>query len=120
MQGLRSSETGREELFDVLSARRWQRFLHLRLPTSMPYVFAGLKAAAASAVLGAIIAEWTGGGGTRGLGQMMTNALFGFNVPQTWLTILTSAVLAVGAYAVVAVVERLVVRWDHGDLDVGN
>lgn len=119
VQGLRSTETGREELFDVLSARRWQRFLHLRLPTSMPYVFAGLKAAAASAVLGAIIAEWTGGGGTRGLGQMMTNALFGFNVPQTWLTIVTSAVLAVSAYAFVAVVERIVVRWDHGDLDVG-
>jgi ABC-type nitrate/sulfonate/bicarbonate transport system permease component len=84
----------------------------------LPYLFAGLKAAAASAVLGAIIAEWSGGGGTRGLGQMMTNALFGFNVPRTWLTITTAAVLAVGAYAIVAVAERLVVRWDHGTTGV--
>lgn len=114
VQGFGTRDAGRDELFVVLSARGWQRFALLTLPSSLPYVFAGLKAAAASAVLGAIIAEWSGGGGTRGLGQMMTNALFGFNVAQTWLTITTAAVLAVGAYAVVASVERLIVRWDHG------
>lgn len=113
LQGLRAGDPRAEELFDQLAARPWQRFARLRLPTSLPYAFAGLKAAAASAVLGAIIAEWSGGGGTRGLGQMMTNALFGFNVPQTWLTIVTAAVLAVGSYVVVAAIERLVVRWDH-------
>lgn len=113
LQGLRAGDARAEELFDQLAARPWQRFLRLRLPTSLPYAFAGLKAAAASAVLGAIIAEWSGGGGTRGLGQMMTNALFGFNVAQTWLTIVTAAVLAVGSYVVVAAIERLVVRWDH-------
>ena len=120
VQGLRSTDMRTEDLFDALSARRWQRFLYLRLPTSLPFVFAGLKAAAASSVLGAIIAEWTGGGGTRGLGQMMTNALFGFNVPQTWLTIVTAAALAIGAFAVVASVERIAIRWDHGGIDVGG
>lgn len=114
VQGFGTRDDGRDELFVVLSARGWQRFVHLTLPSSLPYVFAGLKAAAASAVLGAIIAEWSGGGGTRGLGQMMTNALFGFNVAQTWLTITTAAVLAVGAYALIASAERLIVRWDHG------
>ncbi len=113
VQGFGARDSGREELFLVLSAGTWQRFTSLTLPSSLPYVFAGLKAAAASAVLGAIIAEWSGGGGTRGLGQMMTNALFGFNVPRTWLTIATAAFLAVGAYAIVATAERLVVRWDH-------
>ncbi len=115
LQGFRATDAKAEELFLHLAARPWQRFLRLRLPSSLPYAFAGLKAAAASAVLGAIIAEWSGGGGTRGLGQMMTNALFGFNVAQTWLTIATAAVLAVGSYAVVAVIERAVVRWDHAE-----
>lgn len=113
LQGLRATNVGSEELFDTLSARRWQRFVFLGFPTALPFVFAGLKAAAASSILGAIIAEWSGGGGTRGLGQMMTNALFGFNVPQTWLTILTAAALAVAAYGAIAVAERLIVRWDH-------
>lgn len=119
IQGFGIRDSGRDELFVVLSARGWQRFLRLTFPSSLPYVFAGLKAAAASCVLGAIIAEWSGGGGTRGLGQMMTNALFGFNVAQTWLTILTAAGLAMGAYAIVAITERVVVRWDHGTTGVG-
>lgn len=120
VQGFRATDAQAEELFDVLSARRWQRFVRLSLPSSLPYVFAGLKAAAAAAVLGAIIAEWTGGGGNRGLGQMMVNALFAFNVAQTWLTILTAALLAVGFYLVIAVLERVVVRWEHDVVDVGT
>jgi len=80
-------------------------------------ILAGLKAAAAGAVLGAVIAEWTGGGGTRGLGQLMTNALFGFNVALTWLTILATAAFSVVAYAAIALVERVVVRWDA---DIGE
>ena len=119
IQGFTSTNVGHQELFAVMSARGWQQFLHLAMPSSMPFVFAGLKAAAASAILGSIIAEWSGGGGTRGLGQMMTNALFGFNVPQTWLTILTAAALSVGAYGIVAIIERVVVRWDHDHVEAG-
>jgi ABC-type nitrate/sulfonate/bicarbonate transport system permease component len=117
VQGLRATDARAEELFVQLAARPAQRFRLLALPSSLPYVFAGLKAAAAAAVLGAIIAEWSGGGGTRGLGQMMTNALFGFNVAQTWLTILAAALLAVGFYATASIVERLVVRWEHDLVD---
>ncbi len=112
IQGLSRTDRNTDELFLQLAATRRQRFLRLSLPRSLPFVFAGLKAAAAAAVLGAVIAEWTGGGGTRGLGQLMTNALFGFNVALTWLTILATAAFSVVAYAAIAVVERVVVRWD--------
>lgn len=112
IQGLSLRDRSMDELFHQLASSRWQRFLRLSLPRSLPFVFAGLKAAAAAAVLGAVIAEWTGGGGTRGLGQLMTNALFGFNVALTWLTILTTAALSIVAYAAIAVLERIVVRWD--------
>ena len=112
IQGLSLRDNAMDELFHQLASSRWQRLVRLSIPRSLPFVFAGLKAAAAAAVLGAVIAEWTGGGGTRGLGQLMTNALFGFNVALTWLTILTTAALSVVAYLVIAIIERLVVRWD--------
>ena len=112
IQGLSLRDNDMDELFHQLASSRWQRLVRLSIPRSLPFVFAGLKAAAAAAVLGAVIAEWTGGGGTRGLGQLMTNALFGFNVALTWLTILTTAALSVVAYLVIAIIERLVVRWD--------
>ena len=118
IQGLGRVDERTDELFHQLAASRTQRFLRLSLPRSLPFVFAGLKAAAAASVLGAVIAEWTGGGGTRGLGQMMTNALFGFNVPLTWLTILTTAALSIVAYAVIALLERVVVRWEADAAEV--
>lgn len=112
IQGLGQTDDRTDELFHQLAARPHQRLLRLRVPRALPFVFAGLKAGAASAVLGAVIAEWTGGGGTRGLGQLMVNALFGFNVALTWLTIVTAVVLSLASYAIVAGLERIVIRWD--------
>jgi len=42
---------------------------------------------------------------------MMTFALFSFDVPQVWLTMLTSAAMAVGSFAVVALAEQVCVSW---------
>jgi len=109
IQGFKAPDAGSQELFQLLSADRWQVFCHLQWPAALPYLFAGLKAAAASAVLGAIISEWTGA--DRGLGMMMTFALFSFDVPQVWLTMLTSAAMAVGSFAVVALAEQVCVSW---------
>lgn len=115
IQGLGPRDERTDELFLQLAARPHQEFFRLRLPRSLPFVFAGLKAAAASAILGAVIAEWTGGGGTRGLGQLMVNALFGFNVALTWLTILTAAALSMACYGAVALLEKVVIRWEPDD-----
>ena len=69
--------------------------------------------------LGALIAEWVSA--ERGLGIMMIYALFSFDVPLVWLTIVAVCVLAMLGYALVAVAERLVIRWDTGGrLDSGG
>ena len=110
IQGLEVAQNNKSftELFTVLSATNRQRFTRQLVPNSTPYILAGLKAASASAVLGAIIAEWTGA--ERGLGVMMIFALFSINVPRVWLTILASVALSIGAYALVAVLEKAVLR----------
>ena len=72
-------------------------------PTSSP----ALKIAAPLSILGALIAEWVSA--DRGLGIMMTYALFSFDVPLAWLTILAVCAIAMAAYGAVALVERLVV-----------
>jgi sulfonate transport system permease protein len=114
IQGLNVAQNDRSstELFTVLSATKPQRFSRQLVPSSIPYIFAGLKAASASAVLGAIIAEWTGA--DRGLGVMMIFSLFSINVPRVWLTIIASAVLAIGAYGLVALVEKVVLAAKPG------
>jgi len=112
IQGFKAVDRNAAELFHVLSARRWQKLTKLALPVALPYLFAALKIAAPLAILGALIAEWVNA--DRGLGIMMVYALFSFNVPLVWLTIVAVSALAVSAYGIVALAERLVIRWQPG------
>lgn len=109
VQGLKASDRNARELFHVLAASRWQRLRLLALPSSLPYIFAALKIAAPLALLGALIAEWMGA--ERGLGAMIIYALFSFNVPVVWLTILTVCAISALAYGLIALIESRVVTW---------
>lgn len=111
VQGFGSVDAGRDEMVQQLAASRTQRFRFLVLPESLPYVFAGLKVAAASAVLGAVIAEWSGA--DRGLGLAMISALSGYNPPGVWLTIVAATTLTLLLYGGVGVIEKLTVRWEY-------
>jgi ABC-type nitrate/sulfonate/bicarbonate transport system permease component len=111
IQGFRAVDPGRDELLSQLAASTYQRFRFLVLPESLPYVFAGLKVGAASAVLGAIISEWSGA--TQGLGVAMITALSGYNPPGVWLTIVASSALTAALYLAVGVLERLTIRWEY-------
>jgi ABC-type nitrate/sulfonate/bicarbonate transport system permease component len=107
VQGFKAIDRNVSELFHILAATRWQRLRKLAIPSALPYLFSALKIAAPLAVLGALIAEWVSA--DRGLGIMMIYALFSFNVPLAWLTILAVCSLAMGGYGLVAIVERIVV-----------
>lgn len=117
-QGFRVSDVRTQELFHVMAASRWKRFWLLALPNALPFIFSGLKVAAAGAVLGAIVSEWVGA--ERGLGVMMVYALFAFNVAQVWLTILVSIAVAIVAFFVVHVVEKIVLTWTPAYSSVGE
>jgi ABC-type nitrate/sulfonate/bicarbonate transport system permease component len=106
LQGWRAVEKNSTELMHMLAASRFQRFRFLELPTALPFILSGLKISAASAVLGAIVAEWTGA--ERGLGMFMAYALFSFDVPNVWLAVVVCIAAALTSYGVVALLERLV------------
>jgi ABC-type nitrate/sulfonate/bicarbonate transport system permease component len=83
----------------------------LVLPSALPYLFAGLKIAAPSAILGTVTAEWAGA--DRGLGAMMLYALFSYDTVKVWLSVVATCVLAASAYGFVALIERYVVFWNR-------
>lgn len=111
LRGLRAADPRTLELLHVLAASRWQRLRHAVLPAGLRTLFGGLKIGAAGAVLGAVIAEWTGA--ERGLGLMMSYALFSFQVPRVWLGMLAAAAIAVAAFGAVRLVERRALAWDR-------
>jgi ABC-type nitrate/sulfonate/bicarbonate transport system permease component len=105
IQGLGATSRGSRELFTVLAASPWQRFRMLALPSALPYLFLGAKIAAPLAVLGALIAEWTGA--EQGLGVYMINAMFSLNVGRLWASVVVACALSMAAYGWIALAEML-------------
>ncbi len=111
MQGLQAADARQREMMHVLSASRVQMLRFLLVPSALPYLFAGLKIAAPSAVLGAITAEWAGA--DRGVGAMMLYALFSYDTPKVWLSVFLTCFLAASGFGIWALIERLVVSWQQ-------
>jgi ABC-type nitrate/sulfonate/bicarbonate transport system permease component len=111
IQGLQAADPRQRELMHVLSASSTQTLRFLLVPSALPYLFAGFKIAAPSAVLGAITAEWAGA--DRGVGAMMLYALFSYDTPKVWLSVFLTCFLAGGGYALWSLVERFVVFWNR-------
>ena len=79
LSGLQRTDETLVDLFRSWNASGWEFFVHLRLPNSMPYLFAALKISAPLALIGAVVAEWTGASG--GLGRVMWLAYSNLNLP---------------------------------------
>jgi NitT/TauT family transport system permease protein len=111
IQGLRAADTRQRELMHVLYASRLQTLRYLLIPSALPYLFAGLKIAAPSAVLGTITAEWAGA--DRGVGAMMLYALFSYDTPKVWLSVALTCLLAGTGFGLWAAIERVAIYWRH-------
>jgi NitT/TauT family transport system permease protein len=115
MQGLQAVDARQRELMHVLSASPTQTLRYVLVPGALPYLFAGFKIAAPAAVLGAITAEWAGA--DQGIGAMMLYALFSYDTPKVWLSVLLTCLLAAAGYGLWAAIEHVVVYWKQ-DVDL--
>ncbi len=99
------------ELFRSMKATRLDIFRMVKLPLALPSFFSGLKIAASYSVMGAVIGEWLGA--KEGLGMYMTIAQRSFQVDRVFAAILTITVLSAALFALVALIERLVIPWNR-------
>ena len=109
VQGLKSASPAMLDLMRVLSASNSEIFWKVRLPASLPFLFAALKIAATSSVMGAIVAEWIGS--SYGLGALIIEATYNFRSPLLYATVVIAATLAVVLFFVVSIAEKKVIRW---------
>ncbi len=108
LRGLQSATGNEEELFRMLSATRFETFLRLHLPRSLPMLFSSLRIATATAVIGAIVGEWIGA--DKGLGALIIQATFNYQSDKLYAAIVASSSLSIALFALVAIVERRVMR----------
>jgi len=109
VQGLQSTSPAMLDLMRVLSASQAEIFWKVRLPASLPFLFAALKIAATSCVMGAIVAEWIGS--SYGLGALIIDATYNFRSPLLYATVVVAATLAVILFFAVSLLEKNIVRW---------
>lgn len=109
VKGLRSPDAMQLDLLSTYSATGWQSFAKLRLPASVPYLFASLKVAIAAALVGAIVGELPTGA-VEGLGaRMLVASQFGQPLLM-WASLFAAAIVAGVLIIAVGGVERAAVR----------
>lgn len=109
IDGLRAVDPRMLRMLRTMRASPWQRFRHARLPAALPYVFSGLKIAAALAVIGAVFAEWVGA--SEGLGHLILVLNNATNTPAMFAVIFLLALIGIVLFAIVALVQRLLLPW---------
>jgi NitT/TauT family transport system permease protein len=97
------------ELVRSMSRSRWVLFWKIRLPYSLPYLFAGCKIAIPLAVIGAIVGEFISG--RSGLGYLVLSANNYFNTPMAFTALLYLVLMSLALYGMVIVAEKLIVPW---------
>ena len=98
------------ELMRSYAATERQVFLKLRLPYSLPFVFAALRACTTLAMIGAVVSEFFGGP-VKSLGVYIKSTASLFQTREAWSAILVACALGLLFYGAVALLERLTMPW---------
>ncbi len=109
LSGLQRIDNAYLDLFRSWQANRIEIFRFLRLPFALPYLFAALKISAPLALVGAVVAEWTGASG--GLGRTMWLAYSNLNLPYLFAAILILSAAGMGLYRLLSFLEQRAVFW---------
>lgn len=93
-------------LMRSVGATRNQILLRAQLPTSLPYLFAGLRIAVTFSVIGAVVAEFSAA--NKGLGYLISYESTQLDTPKVFAALLLISLVGLVFYYAVSGLERLV------------
>lgn len=109
MVGLRAVNPGALDFFRSLHASRAETYFKLRLPSSLPYLFAAFRISIPLSVIGAVVGEWFSG--DRGLGSVIIVAHSNLDMPTLFSAILVLAFIGITLTIITAYIERKMLFW---------
>jgi ABC-type nitrate/sulfonate/bicarbonate transport system permease component len=113
VDGLRSVDLDAVNLLRTMGASRWQIFVKVQVPTSLPFLFSGLRVAMAVSVIGAVIGEWVGS--SQGLGYLMIRSKPQFLTERVFAAVVLLSVMGVALFVLVGMIEKLAIPWWHNE-----
>jgi len=109
VKGLRSPDKIDTDLLHTYNATNAQKFWKLRLPTSMPFLFASLKVGISASLVGAIVGELPTGA-VRGLGaRLLAGSYYGQTI-QIWSALMMAAIVAAALVGILALLQKLMLK----------
>lgn len=108
--GLRSPDPERVNLMRSLNASEWQIFYMLRIPSALPFIFAGLEVAIVLALIGAIVAEFVGA--EYGLGMLIQAMTTTADVAGQFSILLVLSLMGLALNRIVKLVGNRVLFWE--------
>jgi NitT/TauT family transport system permease protein len=113
--GLNSADRNLLALFRLYGASRWQELTLLRVPTALPYFFAGLRISGGLALIGAVVAEFVAGtgGAETGLAYRILEAGYRLAIPRLFAALFLLSVTGIVIYLVLDAISRRLLRNWH-------
>ena len=108
--GLHEVESDLLDLVHYLNASKLQVFMKIRIPNSLPYIFAGFKIAATMCVVGAIVGEFIAS--SKGLGYLLRDAQAFINTPPMFACLLLLSFLGLLFFTIIGLLERICMPWN--------
>ena len=111
VDGLKSIDPDMVNMMRTLGSSRWQIFSKLQIPSSLPFMFSGIKIGISVSVIGAVIGEWVGA--SAGLGYLITYSQPLFLTSRVFAAIVVLAAMGLLLFALASLLERLMLPWYH-------
>src|SRR6202046_2609692 len=107
--GLRSIDAGHQDLFAINRASRLQNLIYLRIPSALPFFFAGLRISSGLALIGAVVAEFVAGTGGRntGLAYEILQSGYQLHIPRLFAALFLITLTGIALFLTVLALSRL-------------
>ncbi|MFC0680597.1 ABC transporter permease [Lysobacter korlensis] len=107
--GIRTTNPSLLRAARVYGASRLQLYTRVYLPSTIPFLFAGLRQGAVMATIGLIVAELTGS--SVGMGAVIIRSANTYQTDQSFAAIIIVVAWSVGMTQAITGVQRLVAPW---------
>ncbi len=109
INGYKSVDEDNIKLLKAMGANEYQIYKYLKIPSSMPFFFSGLKVSMSYALISAVIAEWLGG--YYGLGVYMTRVRKAYALDKMFAIIFFISILSLLLMLFIDKLEKKFVKY---------
>jgi NitT/TauT family transport system permease protein len=104
------------DLVRGLNASRWKILWKIRVPSSVPFLFTGMRISITVAVIGAVVGEFVAS--SQGLGFLVFTGATNLDTPMVFAAVVLLAILGIVLFQAVRAIQFWAVPWARGEGDL--